>query len=495
MLLTYFHKISRKIDRLVHVRYRNIAQNAFYDTLGGYLKSTLIPNSKMSFYAGNITLHTVREILDLYEKCKTSLDTKGLGWSSPFQHLDESYAMPLYLELVDGDCSDLLMLDEEEGESEDEIIALPRLEYDDNRNGLTNIWLPFRRKHVYNLRSKLSAFIFIRYFIAASKCYKTERVSSKEFNQKLERWIKIYVVPHLKDETLYAGFGGVLRVLRTLKNLLNDTGPLIPMMENVQNLRRHSSFSGLMSKQEDYDYDIVGEQRDESNMTTEVVPKRDPLFTKNMALITIFTIMGVLLIVLSFVFMRRCVTNKQKGMQNIPLADISNFNDTSRSMLARSRSERSSKSYLARKQLPITTSASSIVSRPRDCINSRGTTVSYAVKEKKQSQKNFPLTPLSMMSSKTMTGKNVERKTSPFKVTSDCESEEEIFDRKNFIEMKDLTKKSQFIGTSKKETFLLRPTKNKNKSSNSKEIQEKISKHEVPPMKSKPLPISYDLYS
>lgn len=478
-----------------------MALSAFYDILGGYLKSSLIPNAKMSFYAGNTSLHTVREILDIYEKCKTSLDTKGLGWTKPFQNITSSnvYAIPLYLNLVESDCSDLLILDEEEGESEDEIIALPRLEYDDNSNGLTNIWLPFRRKHVYNLRSKLSAFIFMRYFIAASKCYETERVPPKDFNQRLERWIQINVVPHLKDEKLYAGFGGVLRVLRTLKDMLNDTGPLIPMTR-VQNLRRHSGYSALSREHEEYEYEIVGGQKDD-NITTTMILKSvstDPLFTKNMALITVFTIIGVLLIVLVFVCMKRCVSNKQRDMRNIPLADPPSFHDTSKSMLARSRSGRSSKSYLARKQLPVTSSTSSMASRPKDYINPRATTVSYAVEEKKQSRRNTFLTPFNMIPSKTSGGKTKDGKPSSFKVTSDSESEEEIFDLKNFIEKKDLTTDDIPPHTSKNETNLLKlahKAQSKNKSSKVKETKEKPSKHEVPPMKSKQPPITYNLYS
>lgn len=479
-LLRYFNKISKNIERLAFVRNKNIAQSAFYDTLGGYLKSRLIPSAKLSFYAGNITLHTVREVLDLYEKCKATLDTKGLGWSKPRLNMANPYAIPLYLDLVDGDCSDLLMLDDEEGESEDEIIALPRLEYDDNRNGLTNIWLPFRRKHVYNLRSKLSAFIFMRYFIAASKCYKTERVSSKDFNQKLERWIRIYVVPHLKDDRLYAGFGGVLRVLRTLKTILNDTEPL---MLHVQNLRRHSNFVGLPLKQEDYDYEVVGDERNESNMTMIEVPEnevnKDPLFTKDMAWMTTFSVMGVLLIVLLFVFMKRCVTKQQKDMRNIPLADPPSFQDTSRSMLARSRSERNSKSYLARKQLPITSSASSMAPRS---MKPRGTMISYTAEEKGRSKKGALF---KMVSSKTKHTIDVERKSSPFKVTTDSESEEEIFDLKHFIEKKDLTTEANALQTIQNET---------NPSTVNQKRSKQDPKHEVPSTKPKP-PITYDLYS
>lgn len=471
MLLKYFHKVSRNIERMSHALNKNIALSAFHDVLGGFLKSTLIPNAKISFYAGNVTLHTVREILDLYEKCKTSLDTKGLGWSNPVA-MSNPYAIPLYLKLVEGDCSDLLLLDEEESESEDEIIALPRLEYDDNSNGLTNIWLPFRRKHVYNLRSKQSAFIFMRFFIDANKCYENERLSPQEFNQKLERWIRINVVPHLKDEQLYAGFGGVLRVLRSLKDMLNETGPLVPMT-HAQNLRRHSAF---ITNQETYDYEVVGGERGVTNVTTKIAfESRDPIITKNMMWITVFTVSGVLLIVLLFVFMKRCVAKKQRDMRNIPLADPPSFHDTLKSTF-RSRSGRSSKSYLAHKQLPVTTSASSMGYRPKDFVNPRSTTISYAVEDKKKSKRN------------------TDKKPSSFKVTSDSESEEEIFDLQNFIERKDLRTRDDIPPhTSKNETNLLKASSSssrKNKSST--KVKETP---EVPPVKIKPPPIIYSLYS
>uniref|UniRef100_A0A336MP91 CSON004559 protein n=1 Tax=Culicoides sonorensis TaxID=179676 RepID=A0A336MP91_CULSO len=432
-ILKYFHKISKKIEQILEDHDKFIIQTAFYDFLGGYLKSFLIPNAKISFYAGNTSLHTMRHILDLYEHCKTFLDTQGFGWKSPeFQYYSpysDIHALSLYLDhdLTDDECCDLVLFQGTE-EKPDQIIALPRLEYDDHTPTITNIWLPFQRKRVFYVRSKESAFILLRYFIEAMKCHEIEKIPSQKFLIELNQWIENILIPHLTDDHLYAAFGAVFRILRTIQG--NDSSEIVNLspMEKFNTVNFHATHP--------------------DNFTITETIQKEPLFTTDMIWITIFTISGTLLIVLLFVLMKQIVSKKHKNMRHIPSTDLLNFHDTPSTHFTRS--ERNSKSYLARNQP--NSSHSSINFREKKLP-----TVSYGTEMKKKSRKSSFLSPFNV-SSNFNSNKNKDKsvygtpKSSHFKITSESESDNEL---DKLIETKDLTRnKKNSPRTSKNDTNL-----------------------------------------
>lgn len=165
-------------------------------------------------------------VYNLYEKCKVLLDTNGNGWSDPINDFSKfSFKIePLIVSKHDkGDeddemkaCVNLMLNQDDNDNDEDMLVALPKMDTEENEE-LATIWLPLKRKHIFNLNSKTSAFILFRYFVAVSKCYNYQGVSQVAFNHKLRQWIIDKVLPYLDDERLYPAFGAVLRILETVK--------------------------------------------------------------------------------------------------------------------------------------------------------------------------------------------------------------------------------------------------------------------------------------
>lgn len=165
-------------------------------------------------------------VYNLYEKCKVLLDTNGNGWSDPINDFSKfSFKIePLIVSKHDkGDeddemkaCVNLMLNQGDEDNDEDMLVSLPKMETEENEQ-LATIWLPLKRKHIFNLNSKNSAFILFRYFVAVSKCYNYQGVSQVAFNHKLRQWIIDKILPYLDDERLYPAFGAVLRILETVK--------------------------------------------------------------------------------------------------------------------------------------------------------------------------------------------------------------------------------------------------------------------------------------
>lgn len=165
-------------------------------------------------------------VYNLYEKCKVLLDTNGNGWSDPINDFSKfSFKIePLIVSKHDkGDeddemkaCVNLMLNQDDNDNDEDMLVALPKMEAEENEE-LATIWLPLKRKHIFNLNSKTSAFILFRYFVAVSKCYNYQGVSQVAFNHKLRQWIIDKVLPYLDDKRLYPAFGAVLRILETVK--------------------------------------------------------------------------------------------------------------------------------------------------------------------------------------------------------------------------------------------------------------------------------------
>lgn len=165
-------------------------------------------------------------VYSLFEKCKVLLDTNGNGWSEPINDFSRFSLKiePLVVTKHDkGDeddemkaCVNLMLNQDDNDNDEDMLVALPKMEAEENEE-LATIWLPLKRKHIFNLNSKTSAFILFRYFVAVSKCYNYQGVSQVAFNHKLRQWIIDKVLPYMDDERLYPAFGAVLRILETVK--------------------------------------------------------------------------------------------------------------------------------------------------------------------------------------------------------------------------------------------------------------------------------------
>lgn len=203
-----------------------IAQQALYDTIGDYLNHYLIPVTKYSYYAGEISYKTTKYLYDLFEYCKKILNTNGIGWRPPINNFKNftNKIQPIQIDDEKNDdeneqtpCVNLILLGDDINDlEEDMLVALPKIELDENGE-LLNIWLPFKRKHNFNVASKSSAFILMRYFVSVTKCYSFEGNSQEIFNQNFEKWLKENIFPFLHKKNFYPAFGAVLRILETVK--------------------------------------------------------------------------------------------------------------------------------------------------------------------------------------------------------------------------------------------------------------------------------------
>jgi hypothetical protein len=113
-------------------------------------------------------------------------------------------------------CGNLAINVNDDDNSEDMLVALPKMETEEGEE-LSTIWLPLKRKHIFNINSQTSTFILFRYFVMVTQCYNFQGINQSMFNRKLKLWIDENVLPYLGDEKLYPAFGAVLRILETIK--------------------------------------------------------------------------------------------------------------------------------------------------------------------------------------------------------------------------------------------------------------------------------------
>lgn len=189
-----------------------------------YLKHQILPVAKFSFYSGNVTYSAIQNVFNLFERCKELLDTNGNGWSDPITDFSQfQFSIePLAITKQSNDddamkaCVNLAMNQNDQDNEEDMLVPLPKMETEESEE-LSTIWLPLKRKHIFNINSKTSAFILFRYFVMVTQCYNYQGINQSIFNRKLRVWIVENVLPYLEDEKLYPAFGAVLRVLETIK--------------------------------------------------------------------------------------------------------------------------------------------------------------------------------------------------------------------------------------------------------------------------------------
>lgn len=195
-----------------------------FSHLLSYLKHQILPVAKFSFYSGNVTFSVIQNVFNLYERCKELLDTNGNGWADPISDFSQfTFTVePLAItkQSTDDDamksCANLAMNQNDDDNEEDMLVALPKMETEEGEE-LATIWLPLKRKHIFNINSKTSAFILFRYYVMVTQCYSYQGINQSIFNRKLKLWLVENVLPYLEDENLYPAFGAVLRILETIK--------------------------------------------------------------------------------------------------------------------------------------------------------------------------------------------------------------------------------------------------------------------------------------
>ncbi|XP_028898775.2 uncharacterized protein LOC105216379 isoform X2 [Zeugodacus cucurbitae] len=228
MLLNYFYNGNEMIQRMNDAS-RKVVERAYYDMLGGYLRSYMLPVAKYSFYGGKASLRVVSSVVELYQQCKSFLNTNGNGWRMPIllEEMDNVRVDSIRGSECGADgngagggpsgCARLEMLPTSDGEENVMLVALPKLEADCIENGLSNIWLPFRKRRNYDLRSLKSAYVILRFYETVTRCYQSQSMPQEAFNCKFIAWINENLKPHLSDEEFYPGLGGVLRIVEKLR--------------------------------------------------------------------------------------------------------------------------------------------------------------------------------------------------------------------------------------------------------------------------------------
>lgn len=306
VIMEYFYSINEIIQKIATGENRLLTLKSFYDVVGGYMNNRLIPATKLSYYSGELRLQTANYIFNLFNECKIFLNTNGNGWSAPITNFSPyKYSIePIKILDIEDEptpCINLVLLDDKTDSEDDVIVALPKIEIEDNAE-MSNIWLPYKRKHIFNLKAESSAFIVLRYFVDVSKCYKFQNIQQEAFNLKIYNWIKDVIVPRLFLNTFYPGFGAVLRILETIKN-----GTQIP--------HSHSNFVNTNSNKENQDRindiqnqinEVTHSETSESFFGTLVPNDNDEM--KKFIIIAIFvitTIVGIIIFASCFMKVKR----------------------------------------------------------------------------------------------------------------------------------------------------------------------------------------------
>ncbi|XP_043656798.1 uncharacterized protein LOC122622435 isoform X2 [Drosophila teissieri] len=232
MLLRYFNTVNQIVKRMSDEDTRLILQRAFYDALGGYLRYYLLPMAQLSFYAGRIKLNTVERLVNIYQQCKTTLNTNGNGWRTPHKDIMSQFQLgkiePVKLPKSchsQEDASSCASLDQtcisQEPDQGNMIVTLPRLETLDENGYLSNIYLPFRKRRIYNLRSPRSECVLVKFFQTLTSCHRFQGISQANYNRQLLAWIKENLEIHYGDDVFYPGLGRILQIQERLSKEKN----------------------------------------------------------------------------------------------------------------------------------------------------------------------------------------------------------------------------------------------------------------------------------
>lgn len=229
-----------------------LTQKAFYDTLGGYLNYYMVPVAKYSYYAGQISLRTVQQVLILHQQCKNLLNTNGNGWKTPIQNvlleLKSIQIEPLRIPPLNEDTTDEpsfcmhldLITEECQPHDDSMIVRIPKLEGEDLNGFLGNVWLPFRRKRIFDLKADSSAYVVVKFYETVTKCYRYENIDQTYYNNQFKSWLIENIHSHLSDEQFYPGLGAVLRIYEYLKRIKKDASAFRDY-NNMKQIKRTNS--------------------------------------------------------------------------------------------------------------------------------------------------------------------------------------------------------------------------------------------------------------
>lgn len=249
---------------------------------------------KQSFYAGQLTYKSVNSVYELLNKCKTFLNTNGNGWREPIKAFSK---FNFNIDPINGSitsehgpeqipCVNLILSDEDN--DADLIVSLPKLDEDDDRERLSGIWLPFKRKHSFNLQSKSSAFILTRYYVAVIKCYEFQDTSPKKFKNLFGKWISENILSFLDENDFYPGLGAVLRIVRTLNT--DDPEYADDFVKDVPKVHKQTASPDYMQIQ---DQVVKIQSNKKSNFLERLLSSSDEDNHNNALLITIIVGLGL----------------------------------------------------------------------------------------------------------------------------------------------------------------------------------------------------------
>lgn len=130
----------------------------------------------------------------------------------------------------------------------------------DSKSHPSAIAVPFKTFSLRNIESKASAYVLVKFYVAAHKCLEHKKARSEDisrFDNRFFIWINRFVINHLSDEKLYAAFGGVLRVYMSLKERVNGGGAggkeignynVMPEVEEKQPINELEGAAGIQAQ-------------------------------------------------------------------------------------------------------------------------------------------------------------------------------------------------------------------------------------------------------
>ncbi|XP_037714844.1 uncharacterized protein LOC119550304 isoform X2 [Drosophila subpulchrella] len=259
MLLRYFNTVNQIVKRMSDDDTRLILQRALYDALGGYLRYYLVPMAQVSYYAGRIKLNTVERLVTIYRQCRTTLNTNGNGWRTPNKDIMTQFKgtkiEPVNLPKScqdQEDASSCAELDQsciiQEPDQGSMLVPLPRVETPDESGLLSNIYLPFRKRRIYNLRSPRSACVLVKFFQTLTSCHRFQGISQVNYNRQLLAWLRENLQMHYGDELFYPGLGGVLQIQERL--VLQQKNPEEESRETRASLEQVEEWTSSLSKED-----------------------------------------------------------------------------------------------------------------------------------------------------------------------------------------------------------------------------------------------------
>lgn len=246
-LIEYFRMVLEVVRQLASGKAKHVLLMALSDAIGGYMKHLILPMAKYAYYAGNLEYANVVKLYQLFDEIKGFLRTDGAGWSKPLATVGKHiHAQPIDLSAASRDvssvdpCSGLIyikrigkhgkqgmrkradVINAAASSSKEPVtcgLDIP-MPFFDSKSHPSALAVPFKSFTLRNLESRSSAYILVKYYVAAAKCHVSKHSDARSvehFNTNLFSFIMRKVMPHLCDEKFYAAFGGVLRIAETIK--------------------------------------------------------------------------------------------------------------------------------------------------------------------------------------------------------------------------------------------------------------------------------------